>query len=418
MKVAYDIVIIGGGMVGAALGCALGNSSLKVAVLDRVLPIEPAKEFDLRVSAITLASRSLFENIGAWEAMIQRRVSPVQEMRVWSEVHGGASIHFNAAEIGEPCLAYVIENSVIQTALIERLQQFTNVHYLCPVEITDMTLAADNAVIALKDGRTLWTRLLIGADGAESAVRRVAGMETLSLNLNQKGIVATVTTEKPHKQVARQCFLSTGPLAFLPLNEAHTCSIVWSADTALANRLLALDDAGFLAELHLAFGGSLGELRAVSERAAFPLALSHARTYTAPRVALIGDAAHIVHPLAGQGVNLGFLDAAALAEVVQDAVAQQKDIGAHTVLRRYERWRKGDNFALVSITGGFRYLFGNDLPVVSQLRNWGLDITNVATPIKNFVMRQASGLAGDLPKLAKRAVYLQGTEKSDTAIPR
>ena len=401
---AYDVLIVGGGMVGAALACALGNSSLKVALLDRASPPALDKDYDQRVSAITLASQSLFENIGAWDGMVRRRVSPVREMQVWSEGGSGA-IHFNAAEIGEPCLAWIIENRVIQMALIERLHQFTNVHYLCPVEVADIALADNGTAITLKDGRLLQARLLVGADGADSEVRRAAGIETQSLNLNQKGIVATVTTEKPHEQTARQRFLATGPLAFLPLDEPHTCSIVWSADTARADQLLALDDAGFISELQKAFGESLGKIQTLGPRAAFLLALSHAKDYTTPHLALVGDAAHTVHPLAGQGVNLGFLDAATLAEVLLEAAANQKNIGTHAVLRRYERWRKGDNIAMVSLTGGFRYLFSNDLPVVSQLRNWGLSLTDAATPVKNFIMRRASGLEGDLPKLARRALH-------------
>jgi 2-octaprenylphenol hydroxylase len=404
MKSSYDIVIVGGGMVGAALACALGNSAFKVALLDRAPAVHPPeKGYDQRVSALTLASRTLFENLGAWDGMARRRVSPVREMQVRSGA-GSGSIHFNAAEIGEPALTYIVENSVIQTALIERLHQFTNVHHLCPVEIVDITLADNGAVVTLKDGRSLQAKLLVGADGADSEVRRVAGIETQSLNLHQKGIVATVTTEKTHEATARQVFLTAGPLAFLPLDEPHTCSIVWSADTARADQLLALDDTTFIAELQQVFGLSLGTIQTIGMRAGFPLALSHAKAYTAPHLALVGDAAHTVHPLAGQGVNLGFLDAATLAEVLLDAVAKQKGIGAHAVLRRYERWRKGDNLAMVSITGGFKYLFGNDLPVVSQLRNLGLDLTNAATPIKNLIMRRASGLEGDLPKLARRAL--------------
>jgi len=400
---AYDVLIVGGGMVGAALACALGNSPFKVALLDRApTTTPPEKEYDQRVSAITLASQSLFENIGAWDGMVRRRVSPVREMQVWSE-GGSGSIHFNAAEIGEPCLAWIIENRVIQTALIERLHQFTNVHCLCPVEVSDITLADNGTVITLEDGRLLQARLLVGADGADSTVRRAAGIDTQSFDLRQKGIVATVTTENPHEQIARQRFLATGPLAFLPLDEPRTCSIVWSADNVRADQLLVLDNAAFLSELQKAFGESLGKIQTIGPRAGFPLALSHAKAYTAPHLALVGDAAHTVHPLAGQGVNLGFLDAATLVEVLLEAVVKQKDIGSQAVLRRYERWRKGDNLAMVSITGGFRYLFSNDLPVVSQLRNWGLSLTDAATPVKNFIMRRASGLEGDLPKLARRA---------------
>jgi 2-octaprenylphenol hydroxylase len=398
---AYDVVIVGSGMVGAGFACALGNSSLKVAVLDRALSAAPGQDYDRRVSAITLASQAFLENTGAWEGMVRRRVAPVQEMQVWSE-NGSGSVHFNAAEIGEPRLAWIIENSVVQSALIERLHQFTNVHYQCPVEIAQITFTDEGATVALVDGRALRTRVLVGADGADSAVRRMAGIETQLLNLDQKSLVATVTTEKPHAQVARQRFLAAGPLAFLPLDEPNTCSIVWSADTARADQLLALDDPAFLAALQSSFGEGLGKIRTVSARGAFRLALAHAQAYTVPHVALIGDAAHTVHPLAGQGVNLGFLDAACLAEVLLDASAKQKDIGAHAVLRRYERWRRGDNLAMVTVTGAFRYLFGNDLAFVNQVRNLGLDLTDAAAPVKNFIMRRACGLEGDLPKLAKR----------------
>lgn len=402
---AFDVVIVGGGMVGAALACALGDTALKVAVLDHAPAAAPPDQtYDQRVSAITLASQAFFENVGAWDGMVRRRISPVREMRVWSEGGPGA-IHFDAAEIGEACLAWIIENGVIRNALLERLQHFTNVHYLCPVQVQDIQLAEEVAMLTLQDGRNLRTRLLVGADGADSAVRRAAEIETQSLNLNQKGIVATVVTEKPHARVARQRFLATGPLAFLPLDEPRTCSIVWSADSARADQLLALDETAFVAELQQAFGDPLGRIETVGPRAAFPLALSHAKAYTAARVALIGDAAHTVHPLAGQGVNLGFLDAAALAEVLLDAAAREKDIGARLVLRRYERWRKGGNLSMIAVTGGFRYLFGNDLPLVSQLRSAGLELTNAVTPMKNFIMRRASGLEGDLPKLARRALH-------------
>ncbi|MHB8742900.1 MAG: UbiH/UbiF/VisC/COQ6 family ubiquinone biosynthesis hydroxylase [Sulfuricaulis sp.] len=398
---AYDVLIVGGGMVGAALACGLGNSLLKIAVLDRAVAAAPGPGYERRVSAITLASQAFFENTGAWQGMVQRRVSPVQEMQIWNE-RGSGSIHFNAAEIGEPRLAWIVENSVVLSALVERLHQFTNVHYLCPAETAQITLTNEGALVTLRDGRALRARVLVGADGADSEVRHVAGIETRSLDLGQQGLVATVTTEQPHAQVARQIFLATGPLALLPLAEPNTCSIVWSADTARADQLLALDDPAFLAALQAAFGDSLGAIKTVSTRLAFPLALAHAKTYTAARVALVGDAAHTVHPLAGQGANLGLLDAACLSEVLLEASAKQKDIGAQAVLQRYERWRKGNNLAMVSITGALRYLFGNDLPVVSQLRNLGLELTDAVAPVKNFIMRRASGLEGDLPRLAKR----------------
>jgi 2-octaprenylphenol hydroxylase len=387
-------------MVGVALACALGDSGLKVAVLEqREATPPPAQGYDQRVSAVTLASVAIFQAVGVW-GTIKHRVASVREMKVW-DATGNGSIHFDAAEMGEPCLAYIIENSVMQSALVERLHHFTNIHYLCPVEIETLELNPEVVMLTLKDGRRLHARLLVGADGAQSRVRELAGIERRLHPLGQKSIVATVTVEKPHADTAWQRFLPTGPLAFLPLPEPNTCSIVWSADTARAEALMEMGDAMFMAELQAAFD-RLGQIKTVSPRAVFPLALSHAKSYIAERLALIGDAAHTVHPLAGQGVNLGYLDAASLAEVLLDAAAEKKDIGTTRVLRRFERWRKGDNMATVSITGGFRYLFSNDLPGVRELRNLGLSLTNTTTPIKNLIMRRASGLEGDLPKLARR----------------
>ena len=397
----YDIVIVGGGMVGTLQACTLGGSALKVAVIEQTPPPPPTDEYDLRVSAITLASQRIFEAAGAWAGMTARRVSPMSQMRVW-DAAGTGLINFDSAEIGEACLGYIIENGVILSALQESLQRFTNIHYLCPAEITGIDLDGADAELTLKDGRRLCARLLIGADGAHSQVRRAAGIATQDLNLRQQGIVASVKTERPHEQTAWQRFLKTGPLAFLPFADRHHSSIVWSADETRAAELLAANDEAFIAELQEAFGDALGKILGVSRRAAFPLVLSHARAYTASRVALIGDAAHVVHPLAGQGANLGFMDAAALAEVLLQAREKQKDLGSEAVVRRYERWRKTDNLAMVAVTGGFKYLFGNNLPGVTVLRNLGLDITNTVTPLKHIIMRRATGLQGDLPKMARR----------------
>ena len=464
---AYDVVIVGGGMVGSLAACALGDSPLKVAVIEPRPTQEPrGAGYDLRVSALTLATKTMFESVGAWPGIVERRFAPVRAMRVWQRPspsldsrrgagdpsapvrrhghtlsasmnapphlsHAGegtltptplpagegdfvrpepsaqardffhSELEFSAAEIGEPCLAYIVENSVIVAALRERLEQFTNVH-IVDGAVTDF--AFDQlAEIALSDNRRMSARLVVGADGAESAVRKRMETPVRKFDMNQVGIVATVRTERPHDDVARQVFLSTGPLAFLPLPEPHTCSIVWSADRARADALVALDDGKFVAELASAFGGRLGVIETVSARAAFPLALAHADRYVGHRTALIGDAAHTVHPLAGQGANLGFLDAATLAEVVLAAASERRDIGAEHVLRRYERWRKGDNLAMIAVTGGFKLLFGNDWPMVAGLRGAGFSVTDRIAPVKNLIMRRASGLIGDLPAIARRA---------------
>mgnify|MGYP005841648237 CR=1 FL=1 len=398
----YDVVIVGGGMVGSLLACALGNGPFKVCVIDQsAAPAPPAEGYDLRVSAVSLASQTMFAAVGAWDGMRRRRVAPVERMHVW-DGSGNGVIDFDAADMGEACLAYIIENSVIQAALIERLHQFTNVHHLTPVTIAEIGLGEGHAQVQLRDGRVLNARLLVGADGAHSQVRRAAHIEASVVNLQQTSIVATVRTEMPHRAVAQQKFLATGPLAFLPLDDPHACSIVWSADTVRAGELMRMDEAGFGAELQQAFGDTLGGVQLASARAAFALALSNARRYCAAYVALIGDAAHTVHPLAGQGVNLGFLDAAALAEVLIAAQTKHQDIGSHAVLRRYERWRKGENLAMVSVTGAFRYVFSNRLPGLTALRNLGLSLANAAGPFKNLIMRRASGLDGDLPHLARR----------------
>lgn len=396
MTTHVDVLIVGGGMVGAALAAALGDSPFKVALVDGRAPALPMHDDpDARVSAITLGSRNFFQNLGVWQTL--EPVAPVESMHVW-ETQG--AIHFDAADIGEPCLAYIVGNAVLQHALIARVQSFANVQTLWPVEIEKIEFNEQHASVTLKDGRCITARLLVGADGADSAVRRAAGIEVRRADMHQKGIVATVRTERPHGRVARQRFLPTGPLALLPLVEASTCSIVWSADTAHADALMALSDTGFAEALQTAFGDELGKVVSIGRRQAFALALAQAHRYTGLRLALVGDAAHVVHPLAGQGVNLGFLDAAALADTLCRA-GRGRDIGAHALLRRYERARKGENLGMIAVTGGFKYLFGNELSLVRRLRNLGLTLANAVTPAKRSMMRRAAGLSGEIPSLAR-----------------
>ena len=398
----YDLVIAGGGMVGSTLACALGQADLKIALLEGT-PLErirPGAELDARVSAISRASQRIFAAVGAWESMAAWRVSPFRDMRVW-DAAGFGQIHFDSAAIGEPLLGWIIENRVVQHALLERARRLPAVDLLCPAALeTAHALETGLWRARLNDGREFTTRLLVGADGAQSQVRQRAGIGTSGWGYGQSAVVANVRAAEPHQETAWQRFLAAGPLAFLPLQDGR-CSIVWSTTPERAEALLALDDAGFAQALAEAFDRRLGMIVEVGPRAAFPLRLQHAQAYVKPGVALIGDAAHVVHPLAGQGVNLGLLDAAALAEVVADAVAAGQNVGALKILRRYERWRKGDNLLMLGVMDGFKRLFGATAPPVRLARNVGLNLTDAAGPLKHWIIRRAMGLDGDLPRLAR-----------------
>lgn len=394
----YDVVIVGAGIVGATLACALAASRLRIAMVEHELPAPaPTGDYDLRVSAITPGSRVILGGVGAWAGIAQQRVCPVEQMHVW-DAGGTGTIHFDSADIGEPQLAYIIENNAIRAALIERIGHCSNVQLCCPRDVDTVDVADTRVELRLTDGTQISARVVIGADGSRSRVRQQAGIDLTAWGYAQQGIVATVATEQPHANTAWQRFLSTGPLAFLPLADGQ-CSIVWSVDSEQADTLLAYDDGQFLEALATAFGDRLGAVVATSARAAFPLQRAHAKRYVDSRIALIGDAAHTVHPLAGQGVNLGLLDAAVLTEVLLDA--DGRDIGSLQILRRYERWRKGDNLAMLVVTDGLKRLFGNSMAAVAQVRNLGLDVTDSARPVKNLFMRRAAGLEGDLPRLAR-----------------
>ena len=397
----HDVIISGGGVVGASLACALADAGLRVALIDAREPVTewPAGSVDQRVYAITCASQALFERLGVWEDMVRRGVSPYQEMEVW-DAGGPGRIHFDAAELGEPRLGHIIEQRVIQAALLGGEQARPGVERLCPAVLADFSVEDAHASVRLEDGRTLTAALLVGADGAGSRVRELAGIGVEVHDYEQTAVVAVVATERPHAATARQRFLTTGPLAFLPLYDGR-CSIVWSTTPAEAERLLALPEAEFCIELGQAFDYALGAVTSASERGGFPLRRLHATNYVQQGVALVGDAAHVIHPLAGQGVNLGLLDAAALAEVLGAARAAGREIGSHLTLRRYERWRRGENALMQSAMDGFRHLFASPLAPVRVLRNLGLSGVDRLTPLKSVLARHAMGRAGDLPRLMR-----------------
>jgi len=394
----YDVVIIGGGLVGSALACALGGSDKSVLVLESgAAQIDTPSDYDLRVSAITHASANFFKAVGAWDRMQQARMGEVREMRVWDE-GGSGSLHLDASDTAEPCLAYIIENSIIRTALYQRLQQLSNIRYL-ENATAELVSVEDDQIILDSGSNQISTRLVVGADGARSIVREWAQIETVGWSFAQTAIVATIKSELPHEYTAFQRFLQTGPLAFLPLDDLHTSSIVWSADTNRAKELLALPDAEFITELEEAFENRLGKLELKSKRAAFPLSMMHVEHTISHRIALAGDAAHRVHPLAGQGLNLGLADVAALAEVISNTAG---DVGAQRVLRQYERWRSGDTHLMVKLMDLFKRTYGSQQPVIQGLRNFGMDLVNSNGVIKQLITGFASGEKGDSPALLRR----------------
>lgn len=397
-----DIAVVGGGMVGAALACGLARQGFQVALLELNEPVEdwPMDSYDLRVSAITRASQHIFEHLHAWQGMLDRRATPYQRMQVW-DATGNGRIQFDAADIAEPELGHIIENRVIQRSLWDQLQQLDRVQLMCPARVEGLTTDKDsNSILTLKDGGQLHTSLVVAADGANSALREMAGIGTRGWLYDQTAVVATVQAEYGHKDTAWQKFMPTGPLALLPTGK-DLFSIVWSTSPEQATELIEMPEQDFNALLTQASEQRLGELTLQGQRGAFPLRLQHADTYIRPGLALVGDAAHVIHPLAGQGVNLGLLDAATLIDVLVEARTRKRVLGSFSNLRRYERARMGDNMLMQGAMDGFKRLFSNQVVPLQLVRNLGLGMVDHAAPIKRMIARQALGTTGELPSLAK-----------------
>lgn len=397
-----DVVIIGAGMVGATLANALAQREFTIMVLDTDNPpVVDHSRYDLRVSALGRAAECVFRNLGVWPAISAQRVSPFRRMMVWDAGSEGA-ITFDAAEVGEPQLGHIVENSLVVDALHQQLGTYPNVDVLWATEVNKITPHRDSVTVRFSGGECT-ASLVVGADGARSWVRRHLGIEARGTDYDQRAIVAQVRTERSHEHTAWQRFLPTGPLAFLPLADG-SCSIVWSCDRPLADELMTLTDEAFLHRLGESFEFRLGNLVEIGARQWFPLSRTYAEDYIASRCALIGDAAHTVHPLAGQGANLGIADAAVLSEVVAAAAGQ--DIGVRSVLRRYERWRKSENMLMLNAVHGLQRLFRAELTPIRQLRGIGLRLTDASGPVKQFLVRRAIGLSGDVPKLAKCSISI------------
>ncbi|WP_248795412.1 2-octaprenyl-3-methyl-6-methoxy-1,4-benzoquinol hydroxylase [Pseudomonas sp. MWU13-2105] len=401
-----DVLIVGAGMVGSALALALKDSGLEILLLDgsplSVKPFDPQAAFEPRVSALSAASQRILERLGVWAGISARRASPYRDMQVW-DGSGTGQIHFSAASVHAEVLGHIVENRVVQDALLERLHD-CDMGLLANARLEQMRRSGDDWLLTLADGRKLRAPLVIAADGANSAVRRLAGCATREWDYLHHAIVTSVRSSRPHQMTAWQRFTDDGPLAFLPLErdgQQDWCSIVWSTTPEQAQRLMLLEEEDFCRELERAFEGRLGTVLSADARLCVPLRQRHAKRYVAEGLALIGDAAHTIHPLAGQGVNLGFLDAAVLAEVLLHACERGERLADVRVLSRFERRRMPHNLGLMAAMEGFERLFQADSLALRWLRNTGLKSVEQMPEAKALFVRQALGLTGDLPELAR-----------------
>jgi len=396
----FDVVIVGGGMVGSAVACSLGNSSLKVAVIESTTPqaFSPEQAHDLRVSALSIASKNILATVGAWDGIVARRFCPFKRMRVWETA---GDTEFCSDDINYPELGYIVENRITQLALLDRLQEFDNIELICPSTITKINYSiGEDSLLELEDGRQLSTKVLVAADGGQSRVRQVVGLGVTSWDYKQHALVIYIETAYEQQDITWQRFLPSGPQAFLPLTGNYG-SIVWYNSPDEVKRLKDLSYDALKEELLSAFPDCLGQVNKVLGVASFPLKRQHAQNYVKPGVVLVGDAAHMINPLAGQGVNIGLLDAAALGEVLIDAAKQGLALGDLSVLRRYEQMRRNENLKMMTVMDVFYQVFSNEILPIKLIRNLGLGLAERLLPAKNKVMRSAMGLEGKLPKLAR-----------------
>lgn len=399
MQQTYDIAIVGAGLVGASLACAIAQQQrdylLRIALIEAASDrhVFAGEDFDPRVVALTQASQDFLASVGVWGEVVARRACAYRDMDVW-DGEGTGHIHFNCAEVRQDHLGHIVENSVVMAALREKIARHPQITLIQPARITALS-RGDKCVVSLDTGESILTDLLIAADGANSTVRELGNFETREWDYNQHAIITTVQTEYSHEFTAWQRFMRTGPLAFLPLpsvNNKHFCSIVWSADIELAQQLMQLTDAEFCQRLGFAFEHKLGNILHTAERFSIPLRQRHAKHYVQPQIALVGDAAHNIHPLAGQGVNLGLLDAAALATEIERALQRQMPLNDYSILRRYQRMRMADNLAMMSAMETFKRLFGSKSLMLTWLRNAGMNQLNSLASVKKIIIKAAMGL--------------------------
>ncbi len=399
----YDLLIIGGGMVGASLACTLAGQDLRIGLVEAApLTVSAHPSYDDRTIALAQGTKRIFQTLGLWDTL-GSTATPIRQIHI-SERGGVGFAHLDNRDEGVDALGYVAEARLIGAALLAKLPTLSGVELLCPARLEQIAVESDaaRATIRFGDDRTIELRakLLVAADGARSSVREQLGITALRWEYGQQAVIANVTPTLPHNHVAYERFTEDGPIALLPMND-NRCAVVCTVNEPDVPTVMDLDDTGFIALLHRRFGDRLGPFLRVGRRQAYPLFLLKSREHARSRVAIIGNAAHALHPIAGQGFNLGIRDVAALAEVITDARRNGQDIGDWSVLNHYADWRRWDQRQTIAFTDALNRLFANPLPPVRVARNLGLLAFDFCPPLKHRFARQTMGLDGRLPKLAR-----------------
>lgn len=412
----FDLIIIGGGLVGASLACALENSSLRIAIIE-AFPFkadnsEYQPAFDARSVALSYTSKQVFEGMGLWTSINKLGVAAIKKIHISDRGHAGIT-RLNASDEDVEALGYVVETRVVGKALFDRLTKQKNVTLIAPAKLKNFDLSTEmaNATVevtqndGLVENKTLTAKLLVAADGDDSFVRRLSGVRIKQRNYEQSAVVANIATDKPHANQAFERFTDSGPLALLPMaateKEKNRYSLVWTINSTEQEDMLSWSDEQFLEKLKARFGGRAGNFISVSQRHAYPLSLMRAKEHVRERLAIIGNAAHTLHPVAGQGFNLGLRDVAALSQVIVDASRKQKDIGSLDNLTLYAKWRKRDHIQTAMATDGLVRLFSNNFLPLAAIRNLGLLVVDLVPPLKKVFARHAMGFVGKLPRLGR-----------------
>ncbi len=413
MENKFDLIIVGGSMVGATLACALADSPLKIAIIEAHTPeaFDQQQSHDLRVSALNIASEQVLRNVGVWQSILDKRSCVYRRLKTWELDESRAATEFDCADSQQDHLGYIIENRVIQLALLERIQRAENLH-LFKNNVASIDIQAGASLLTLDNEKQLITKLIVGADGANSMVRRAAGIGIHSWDYSQSALVINVEMAQGQQDITWQQFTPSGPLAFLPLS-GNSASLVWYGEPDKIARLSALDNETLCQQIMQQFPAALGKVNKVLAKGAFPLKRQHAQQYVKPGVALVGDAAHLIHPLAGQGVNIGILDAAQLAQTIEQAAGDRissadeyaynsdDDFSSLAVLQDYERKRRNHNLLVMQLMDSFYRVFSNQIAPLKALRNIGLGVAQRIPFARKKAMQLAMGITGPLPPLAR-----------------